>query len=145
MSSIDPDKGERAIQTVAAAEIGGHDEQNSQNTFNPPNPDDEPGKFEDFSRTDTTVQSASQASILSHFMGWHPFMRFYCRVADMANGQISDSGQRMHDFAQKHKILFWICIFLDGVIILASIVIFFMLAIHALWPIMSPPFMRCNV
>lgn len=79
---------------------------------------DQNAQYEDMSGTDSKSKEGSDSSMLSYITGWHPFLRFLYRTADMKYAFIMNPRQRAYRFITSHKITFWICFWADWIIVL---------------------------
>ncbi|WP_443092321.1 hypothetical protein ACTPOJ_04475 [Bifidobacterium longum] len=73
--------------------------------------------LEDMSRNDSPGSNKSDASALTSITGWHPFLRFLFRVADMEYAFENNRAIRVHRFIREHKWIFRICFWADWAIV----------------------------
>lgn len=77
--------------------------------------------IEDMSGNDSPDEtSSSNTMIAKSLTGWHPFMRFLFRVADMKYAHITPREERAYRFIEAHKRTFWACFWGDWIIVLAG-------------------------
>ncbi|RSX52685.1 hypothetical protein [Bifidobacterium callimiconis] len=74
--------------------------------------------IEDMSRTDSPTVKGADTSALSYITGWHPFLRFLFRVADMKYAFEDNRGKRAYRFIKSHKKTFWVCFWCDWALVL---------------------------
>lgn len=79
---------------------------------------DEAVQYEDMSGTDSRRSGADDSAMFSYITGWHPFLRFLYRTADMKYAFLPDPKQRAYRFITSHKRTFWLCFWFDWFIVL---------------------------
>ncbi|RYQ42436.1 hypothetical protein PG2000B_1129 [Bifidobacterium pseudolongum subsp. globosum] len=72
---------------------------------------------EDMSRRDGPHASSNTDPSLGSVTGWHPFLRFIYRVADMVYAFIPDRRKRVHAFVEEHPKSFWAAFICDYIIV----------------------------
>ncbi|MFR0568209.1 hypothetical protein ACLUXI_00530 [Bifidobacterium apri] len=77
--------------------------------------------IEDMSGNDSPDEkSSSNTMVAKSLTGWHPFMRFLFRVADMEYAHITPREERAYRFIEEHKRTFWACFWGDWIIVLVG-------------------------
>ena len=77
--------------------------------------------IEDMSKNDSPGEkSSSNTMVAKSLTGWHPFMRFLFRVADMKYAHITPREERAYIFIKEHKKTFWVCFWSDWIIVLVG-------------------------
>ena len=77
--------------------------------------------IEDMSGDDSPGEkSSSNTAVAKSLTGWHPFMRFLFRVADMKYAYVMPREERAYTFISKHKKTFWACFWGDWIIVLVG-------------------------
>ena len=79
---------------------------------------DDAAQHEDMSGTDSKGKKNNDSAMFSYITGWHPFLRFLYRTADMEYAYIPDPRQRAHKFITTHKKTFWACFWFDWFLVL---------------------------
>lgn len=74
---------------------------------------------EDMSRRDGPQATHTDTS-LGSITGWHPFLRFVYRVADMMYAFIPDRKRRVHAFIEEHPKIFMFMFWCDWCIVLVG-------------------------
>jgi hypothetical protein len=78
-------------------------------------------EIEDMSHNDSPGSNNSDTSALTSITGWHPFLRFLFRVADMEYAFEENRSVRFHRFIREHKWIFRICFWADwGIVAIGS-------------------------
>lgn len=54
-------------------------------------------------------KNSSDTTAAKSLTGWHPFMRFLFRVADMKYAYVTPREKRAYLFISRHKKTFWAC------------------------------------
>ncbi|RSX46086.1 hypothetical protein [Bifidobacterium castoris] len=75
---------------------------------------------EDMSRRDGP-QSTTADNSLGSITGWHPFLRFLYRVADMVYAYIPDRKRRVHIFIGEHPIIFKCLFWCDFAVVVVGV------------------------
>lgn len=66
--------------------------------------------LEDMSGNDSAIgKNSSDTTAAKSLTGWHPFMRFLFRVADMKYAYVTPREKRAYLFISRHKKTFWAC------------------------------------
>lgn len=77
--------------------------------------------LEDMSGNDSAIgKNSSDTTAAKSLTGWHPFMRFLFRVADMKYAYVTPREKRAYLFISRHKKTFWTCFWGDWLIVLSG-------------------------
>lgn len=66
-------------------------------------------------------QSTTADNSLGSITGWHPFLRFLYRVADMVYAYIPDRKRRVHIFIGEHPIIFKFLFWCDFAVVVVGV------------------------
>lgn len=88
-------------------------------------------EVEDMSRNDSPGRASSDSLAFASVTGWHPFMRFLYRVADMEYAFVDDRRERVHMFVDERRRTFWVCFWADFTIVFIGAMGVVALAIYA--------------